>query len=377
MLNRPLQPVTGNGKHSSKSRPTRAKRTAPRRQSASPVQIGGSAAPALAALPILPASLPTEYVIPVGLQRSAEIALGMLDAGLLTHTDPSLSPSMMVEQSMAEWFARITSDLNWLEVNLAMSADHENLHYGLDDDSIKSYFGIEGDEALHFGVTFGGWHWFTLKEKVEALEAKVEGLGETAIHWLDKHIFPLCTAVTPNFTFYAAQHAYWYGEDDESTILEENEGDEDTDIYRRADFDASFPKLSYEAGEKLDKAALQGLLSHPDREVASLAAMLLEPEVEDEVRGTYLQQFADDHLPVMEPAICLAWAEKDDSVQIVDDYFNYEMECGNGTDVHTMWAVENSAEGIAKAVILVEKFVTELKKIEAVLSLVATRNDNI
>ncbi|WP_224962719.1 PRTRC system protein F [Geomonas subterranea] len=377
MLNHPLQPVTGNGKHSSKSRPTRAKRTAPRRQSANPFQIGRSAAPALATLPILPAGLPLEYVVPVGLAQSAEIALTLLDAGLLTHTEPSLSPSMMVEQSMAEWFARITQDLNLLQINLAMTTDAEGLNDCIDNEEAKAHFKVKGD-ALHLGVSFGGWYWFTLKEKFEVLEAKVEGLGETAIHWLDTHIHRLCTAVTPNFTLCAAQYAYWGGEDDEVGFADVyGENVEDMDVYSRAEFDAAFPKHAYQAGQKLDKGALQGLLSHPDREVASLAAMLLEPEIEDGVGGAYLQQFSDEHLPIMEPAVCIAWEEKDHTVQIVDDYWNMEMECGYGTDYHAMWTVENSAEGILKGIASVERYVDELKKVENVLSIIATRNDNI
>lgn len=281
---------------------------------------------------------------------------------------------------MAQWFSGITRDLNWLEADLFMTTDHEYLHHDLDLDQVKTHFEVDGVDPVHFAVSFRNWHWFTLKEKVEALEAKVEGLGETAIHWLDTHIQPLCTAVTPNFCLYAAQYSYWYGEDDESLYVEEclgeGEDPEDVDVYRRAQFDASFPKMAYEAGEKLDKNALQGLLSHPDGEVAALAAMLLEPEVEA-VDGSYLQQFADEHLPLSTPAICLAWSEGDDSVLIADDYMHLDNEGGNGTEYHSMWTVENTPAGFLKAKEAIETYVSRLKKIEDVLSIVATLNDNI
>ena len=310
--------------------------------------------------------------------QGAEVALNLLDAGLLTHAGLDLTPSMMVKQSMGDWFAGITLDLNWFEANLFMTNDHEYLHHGLDPDSMKKQFDVAEDQekVLHFGISFGTWYWFTLKEKVEALEAKVEGLGETAIWWLDKHVQRLCTAITPNFCLYGAQYAYWYGEDNESVFIEENGGEAD-DIYTRAEFDASFPKLAYEAGEKLDRDALTALLSHSDREVAALAAMLLEPEIEDGVGGAYLQEFADDHLPIIEPAICLAWSEGDDSVRIADDYMNMEGEHGNVTDYHAVWTVENSSDGLLKAKRCIERYVSELKKIEDVLSLVATCNANI
>lgn len=284
---------------------------------------------------------------------------------------------MMVENSMADWFTTLTSDLNWFEANLFMTNDITDIHHDVDLHNAMEHFGVESENTLSFAISFGNWHWFTLKERVEAIEAKVEGLGETAIHWLDRHIAPLCTAVYPNFTLYAAQYAYWYGEDDESVMLEEYGMDaDDADVYRRADFDACFPKISYEASEKLDKDALQGLLSHPDSDVAALAAMLLEPEVAEGVGGACVHHFTEDHTAVLEPAICLAWCECDDSVRIADDFFNMEGECG-GTDVHAMWTVENSAEGLMKARTTLEKYITELKKIENVLSIVAQRNTEI
>jgi len=380
MLHNPLQPVGRNSKHCGKTRPIRSKRTPERQQQASPVQIGRFAAPALAVLPILPVNLPTEYTVPTGLMESAGIALGMLDAGVLTHTSRELTPFMMVDKSMSEWFAAITRDLKWFEANLTMTNDLENLAHGLDLDLAKKHFGVESDKTLSFAINFATWYWFTLKDRIEALEAKVPGLGETAIHWLDKHVHPLCQAVTPNFTFYAAQHSYWLGEDDESLIIEEHAdcgGDaEDYEIYRRADFDASFPEMAHTASEKLDKDALLGLLSHPDREVADLAAMLLDVETEDGIGGAYLEAFSEDYLPVIEPAICIAWAEKDDTVQIIDDYFNMQAENG-GTDCNAVWTVAQSVEGILKARKAIERYISQLKKIENVLSIIAERNQNI
>lgn len=300
----------------------------------------------------------------------------MLDAGILTHADERLTPSMMVERSMCEWFSAITCKLKWFAADLHMANDLGHLSYGLSLDEAKSHFGVEGDKTLTFAISFATWRWFTLKDRIEALEAKVSGLGETAINWLDKHVLRLCEAVTPNFTFYAAQHAYWFGEDDESVMIEEFGGDPGDDIYRRADFDACFPKMSYQSTERLDKKALLELRSHPDREVADLAAMLLEPEIEEGVGGAYLQQFSEDALPIIEPAICIAWTEKDDTVQIIDQYFNMEGEHG-GTDYHAMWTVPQNADGILKARYSIERYIAELIKVENVLTIIAERNDNI
>ena len=56
---------------------------------------------------------------------------------------------------------------------------------------------------------------------------------------------------------------------------------------------------------------------------------------------------------------------------------NMEGEHGNVTDYHAVWTVENSSDGLLKAKRCIERYVSELKKIEDVLSLVATCNANI
>lgn len=367
-----------NRQHSDQTRPIRTKRTAARREPASPVQFAGFAPPALTSLPLLPSHIPIEYVIPAGLIESASVALDMLDAGVLTHTSKELSPAQMIEESMRTWFESITSDLTIFMPHMEMTINLEGLGFDLNREDAYEAFNIEGEDCLSFGVAYPDWQWFTLKDKIEALEAKVTGLGETAIDWLDAHLGPLCLGVTPNFTLHAAQHSQWMGEDDESVLLEEWGSDPETaDIFTRAEFDAAFPKLAYEASKKLTAEVLSGLLSHPDREVVDLAAFLLEAVDEDDtVQSIHPRTFSEDHLPTLYPAVCIAWEESDPTVRIVDDYFNYENECG-GTDLHGLWAFPKNADGVLSARKSIEQYVTCLKKVEKLLSIIGTKSENM
>lgn len=329
---------------------------------------------ALTSLPILPGHIPTHYVKPLGLIESASVALDMLDAGMLTDTTSAL-PAQMIENSMGEWFKEITSCLTVFSPQMEMTSALQYLEDGLDEEAAREIFKFEGDKRLAFGVSFQEWEWFSLKEKIEAFELKIPGLGETAIDKMDKVLGPLCQAVTPCFTLGALCET-WYGEDDESVLLDEyadcGENPDDLDIIRRAQFDAIYPKMSYQSTERLDKDALTSLLSNSDQEVAELADLLLEVDlVGDYITPVYPQAIADDHLPTITPAVCVAWSENDLTVRIVDDYYNREME-NSATDIHALWMFPQSVEGLISAKRNIEKYVSRLKWAEKLLLKIAT-----
>jgi len=339
------------------------------------VQLAGFAPPALTSLPVIHSHIPAHYVISAGVVESASVALDMLDAGLLTVTTGNL-PAKMVENSMRAWFQSITKDLTSFRPHLVMTNNMNCLIDNLEEGSAEEKFDLKGDKNLSFGISFSEWEWFSLKAKIEAFEAAVPGLGETAICRMDDVLSPICQPVTPNFTFFAVQQSSWQGEDNEATVLEEyadcGEDPDDLEIITRADFDVSFPKMSYEATKRLDSDALSSLLSHSDPKVAELAALLLEVDsVDSYIKPIWPQGVAEDHLPTLYPAVCVAWSPDDLTVQIVDNYFNYECENG-GTEFHTLWMFPQSAEGIVSAQQNIGEYVKRLLWVEKLLSKIAT-----
>lgn len=331
--------------------------------------------PALTSLPRLSAGIPTSYVVPTGLVEGATIALDLLDAGMLTDTEHEL-PTAMIDNSLRAWFESITAELSWFSPALYMSNNVENLDGNIDDNKAKEYFGLKSQKNISFGISFYSWEMFTLKEKVVALEEKFAGLGETALYHLERLIAPLCQAVIPSFTLYMCSHTYWHGEDTEEVALEEYVdcgGDpEDLDIIRRVDFDAVFPKMSYEAGEILDKAALENLLSHPDGQVSDLAALLIEEGDQiDYVKPIHLQATSDDYVPTLDAAMVIRWDNDDLTCQILDDYFQQESECG-GTDIHNFWLFPQSSEGFQAAKLSIGLYIKQLKKVEQLMGFLAT-----
>jgi len=358
----------------------RRKRPESRRQQDSAAVTGFTAPalefPALAGLPTIPDSIPTSYAVPLGLLGAAQIAVNCLDAGALTDTT-SGDPAVMVEKSLTQWFDGLTQRLRIFEPSLIMTKEVKQLDSGLDPDCREHFAHVTKDaDTVAFGICYGDYSGFTLQEKIEALEAKVPGLGETAVLRLNKLLNHSGLAVTPNFLLYAAGSAYWMGEDDETDIMQEwcaddPEAMEGADIFRRADFDACFPKLSYEPEARLDKEVLTALMTHEDAEVAALATFLVTLELEDYIEPAYPTCHGEDHVAVTSPSVCVCWNENDLTVQIMDDFMNFEQEHG-GTDLNNFWVFDNTPAGINLAFESIAKFIGRLEVAETLLGLVAT-----
>ena len=92
--------------------------------------------------------------------------------------------------------------------------------------------------GLKVAVYFRNPGFYTLREKVDALENDVPGLGEHALSMLYSVLHQTQFAVTPFWALDTARHEYWQGEDDEKDVIEEYlMNDEEYDGLTRAEFD--------------------------------------------------------------------------------------------------------------------------------------------
>jgi len=325
----------------------------------------------------LPDFIPTSFVVPTGLITSASVAMDFLNAGALTDMDADL-PSVMIQNSLIGWFGSLIADVKHFAPHIFLTHRLKGLDERLDiDNSLRCFETLSAkDDTLSFGIFYDEWAWFSLKEKIEALETKIPGLGETAISYMDGVLAQIGYPITPSRCLELASYHYWMGSDDEKDYLEEwglnAEEEEEVEIFRRAEFDANFPVLSYNPSKKLDKEALQNLMSHPDREVAELASFLLTfDEGEGYSRPAYPSECGDDHLPVTSPLVCVCWKEADATMRIADDAINAEMEYG-GTTLHAFWLFPKNAEGIIAAKRQIGRYVDFLKWAENLFSFIGT-----
>lgn len=164
--------------------------------------------------------------------------------------------------------------------------------------------------------------------RLEQLEAAVPHLGATVLHIVDRKSalgFPVFTARDARG---AASHLYWYGEDDESLVLDEQCGNDEEakaamreDMVTASDFAESFPAwaLTHQP-QTLSRSALAALATgHADpyvREIAALArelaALRLTDAFRPDIEGEYIGFGA-----------VLSWREDDLVVRVYDDLMNF------------------------------------------------------
>lgn len=336
--------------------------------------------PALMGLPRIPAGVPSQFILPVHSQRSAKIALTMLDAGLLSDADivdGDRHPVTLVENAFNRWFDRIVAPLSIFDLNLNLTDSVDNWQAGFDNDDANRELGMGESETISIAASFGRRNWFMLKDKVEAIEKIAPGLGRTAIVKLESVLYSSMFVITPSFIEDAARYQYWGGCENEDEYLGEccmdcSEEEIETmkeNMVTLADVMRLLPPLETEA---LELEAIRDIATSGDPLVASVAALLLEKDSDDDYqRPTHVDQVSNDGTVCTEPGVWLQWQEDDLAYRIVDDWYMHAMECG-ATEISVFWMCEIATEKIVACFKNIERYVARLVWAEQLLSLIGT-----
>lgn len=164
--------------------------------------------------------------------------------------------------------------------------------------------------------------------RLEQLESAVPHLGATVLNILDRRSALGFPVFTPRDARGAASHLYWYGEDDETLVLDEQCGNDEEakaamrdDMVTTSDFTDAFPEwaLTWKP-QLLPTKKLRGLAtSHVDpyvREIAALARELAALRLTDAFRPDIEGEFIGF-------GAVLAWREDDLAVRVYDDLLNF------------------------------------------------------
>lgn len=336
-------------------------------------------APALMGLPRIPAGIPTELLHSADSKNTAKIALALLDAGLLTEADvvdDKRHPVSLIESCFKRWFERTAAPLSIIDLKMDMTDTVENWDSEFSDDEAKKHFQLAEDApTVAFGVHFGKWDRFFLKEKIEAIERVAPGLGKTAMEKLESTLHASMFAVTPSFIEDAARYNYWGGADDESEYLAEYGADDEEreqmmgEMITKADVDALMPNLETKV---LSSEEISELTASEDTLVASVAAKLLEMDRDEGYeRPQHTDQVSQDGSMYTERGIWLQWQPDKLTDQIADDWYNYAMEYSCLT-MNVFWMCELTSEKIAACMKNMERYITRLIWCEQLLGLVGT-----
>lgn len=278
-------------------------------------------------------ALPSKYTSFGADALWARVALEWIDAGEAPEEGWSELPvEMIVQKIISRWFSSHLGDLEHLSISsLEVTSDPRLLDwcYGSGDHGAEFLTGKDG--FWSFGISCEDYpNWLDLKPKVEELEAKHPGLGETALHLLLSASNKTVPVWTPNYARYLSQYLYWQGNDEMSEFLKEMEmqgEDVDEDGWITPDsFDAAYPGHVHGPDAKLNQQTLRGLADSSDEQSSMVAKILLE------VMGLLEKGAAlPDHLINCEAAGMAAvftWGSDDQYVsQIIDDHMEQANQC--------------------------------------------------
>lgn len=202
-------------------------------------------------------------------------------------------------------------------------------------DSEEEFSTESGEPLVGVAINAGRPEWITIGKTFSAIEALQPGLGRKALGILEGSLCHFGTPHTVGGAFEMAQHLYWYGEDDESVVLEEY-GDEadDADVPRRADLFDGIPEWAYVniskdlpyATDEEFAAATERLADHP---VGKLLAALLHLDRIDSDNELFAAPYQSDDCSIPnEPPVVCGWNGEADFDQIFDDNYRYFAEGG-------------------------------------------------
>lgn len=278
-------------------------------------------------LPALDDTIPRSIVPVSGRQRAARLARCLLDAGLIhgnVHARRAANPLATSEHYLQAWLQQRVGPLNCLEVGFKLSVCEPSAFPGAS--------GVEAEEHAYF-LWFAEPRGFVVGPALERLEAILPGLGAMVLSAIERVSFRLIPVFTPSEAFGVAQHYLWYGESDETFVLDERCGDDEAarsemreEMVTREKVDEAFPAWALKwtgrskaVSERALRRVATAACSARVRGVADDTLALLRLELDDRFRPEFEGCFAGY-------GALLMWHEGDIAARIFDDYMNDAMQ---------------------------------------------------
>jgi len=274
-------------------------------------------------LPTLDAAIPGTIVPTSGRQRAARLARCLLDAGLIrgrVSARRAANPIATSQHYLQAWLRERLGPLKCLQPGF-------RLHLS-DPSGLVHETGPRTQEHAYF-VWFSYIGGFAVGAALERLEEVQRGLGATVLGAIEDTSFGLVPVFTPVEALGVAQDYLWYGENDESFVLDERCGDDEAErsamreeMVTRDKIDAAFPEwaIRWRTRRKLvGRQALRRIATAARgervRRVAEDAMALLRLDLDARFRPEFEGSFVGY-------GAVLTWRRGDIAERIFDDYMN-------------------------------------------------------
>ena len=279
-------------------------------------------------LPQLTASIPSSLLPASGQRQAARLARCLLDAGVIHGAVPARKarePLMACQSFLEAWVRNQLAGLKCLALDFRLLLGSEDV----DRNERPSGSPLHGEPGRATIIWFTECTQFAVGAALERLEEIRPALGATVLSVIDRFSMKLIPAFTPWDALSIAREHYWYGEDDESTALNEYCDDDpgeraamQQEMVTRAKIDAAFPAWATTwAGER------QRVTRRELRHIATFARGAWVQKVAQAALALNRLDLDDSYLPDADGAFLgygpvLAWKPDDITVRVFDDYAN-------------------------------------------------------
>ena len=334
-------------------------------------------------IPVVDPAIPFRVEIDPQSSRWASIALLWLDAGVLTEDD-SGKPDELVRTALHRWMdTQLEGNVHLRHMSLSIHT-YPSPHGSLPQDASAYDEPIDPTKWLFAVVGGVDWPWFTLEEKLTALEAAHPGLGKTAWHRFFEASCQTIQMLDPVSARGLAERSWWhYAATDEDFIDEMKCNDidpEEIEVLLPSEFDRHFPDWVLQPSDALTNDDLAKIAKEGETEEAMLVAQRLLAMAELDGKPIQAPSLFGDS-PVQEDGVYylayLRWNESDVVMRVADDYIEDANGSGDGyTDLMGADAVPLDAAQFLEWKSATENGFTLLRHMDGLLSLIGTPVNN-
>lgn len=316
--------------------------------------LAGAPAPHVSiVIPTISASVPTRLTLRKDAKKSAALAatLAEMDLGDVDAFTDDITEAQWAEKALQAWVKEKLPHTNIIDPFIHIRDSSE--FFDSENSEIDAFYPVFGIDSTYM-ASF---------DAIEALEARVPGLGQFTLTCLSECLARVAPVFTPSDAQMHAQHLYWYGEENENLVREEMQ-DGEYEGLTRDDFDNDYPDWTVTGSPK--SVTLASFASAKDadaQECLRLIAALQEAHANPEIETLPFLPEGCEMEPGTYGAILGRKGEVMDALdRIFDDLDQYFAEAGMFTDAHHAFEIDpTNAEAIKGW----------MRQMEAILALIA------
>lgn len=285
------------------------------------------------AIPGIAKTVPASYTFSRGTdKRLARLAIVLHELGILTEDDAPgrryPTEDVMISNALTRWSRSVIGGDLVVFRDVAIGVNPDGAETLLE---IATYTGSDAPPIAEpentVVVALTPWDFgeaWLLERRCTAIEKRVPGLAQTALHYLMPALWQTAVGFTPQHAFEFAEMMYMWDDADLA--------DDDRQLSKE-DFAGAIPGWVSNPRKKLAPRELKTLAG---REPVAAALIELQAALADRKR------LVADVMSLWHSAfsVLLRWSAKDPIPQIADDCVNDAQQGGEATDDYTFHAVE-------------------------------------